>query len=524
MRWGWIALALWAMATAAAFLLHHQGVRQEPVQLTLADGTRIHAVLYRSGGDAPEAPAPAAVVLHGMAVTHRSCEAALTMPLARCGFVVLALDLRGHGRSGGSLPKSWFRDLDDILQRRTDSPEAETALCYLRSLPHVDGNRIGLLGHSLGGLAAVNTACTDTAVASVVAISVAPQMCDAQRPRNLFLLAGDLDRLVPPSHFLSAIRRATDGLLDHADPLPIGDLEDGTGRQLCIAHWVSHMSPLFDPTASRRAVQWTGNSAGLDPGSVPGGRLIAIGCTVVLAVLAGGVACTVLIMKLAERILPATSESEGSWRRTAAALVLGLGMAPAAAFLSEGLPDWGVLYAASTLVLFVLLALIWLMAGWRLGRPSADRSAAWRGTVIGMLAALLGIVWLGLPLGATWLDLMPCTRRVAVGLLLLPLFLPWSLLLAHGVQRVVPARRRWFGMVRGLAWLAIPAALWIGSELFNSRQPFFGIAVSLLAAAFVLPLPLWLLEDRKGMTLARAISLAVSAAWLFSCHLPFVSG
>ena len=78
-------------------------------------------------------------------------------------------------------------------------------------------------------------------------------------------------------------------------------------------------------------------------------------------------------------------------------------------------------------------------------------------------------------------------------------------------------------MTRGLLWLAIPAVVWIGNELFNRSHPFFGISVTLAGAAFVLPLPLWLLEDRKGMTMARAVGLAFSAAWLFACHLPFVN-
>lgn len=146
------------------------------------------------------------------------------------------------------------------------------------------------------------------------------------------------------------------------------------------------------------------------------------------------------------------------------------------------------------------------------------------GAAVGMLGALLGLVWLGLPFGAAWMDLMPGGRRAGVALLLLPLLLPWNLLLAWGMQRAVPAQGRWSGAVRGLAWMAVPIAVWMGNELFNDCSPFFGISVTMLAAVFLPVLPLWLVPDRKGMTMARAVCLAVSAAWLYACHLPFVCG
>jgi alpha/beta superfamily hydrolase len=543
MRWGLCGLLLWGATTLTAVLLHKQGIHCEPIRLTLADGTPIHGCLYRGDpltlpsppggeGGVRGTPAPAAVVLHGMAVAHRSCEAALVMPLVRSGFVVLSIDLRGHGRSGGSLPESWFQDLDNTLELRTDHPEVNAALQYLKSLPEVDAKRLSLLGHSLGGVAAVNAAIADDEVASVTAISVAPQVCDAQRPRNLFFYCGDLDRLIPQERFLSALRNATGGLLDECYTT-FGQLHEGTGRQLWLAHWVSHMSPLFDPSASRHAVQWAAFSVGHDPGSVPGGRLVVVDYAALLAVLAGGIACTVFLKRVAERILapPVSPPSRGggyrggqagSWGRTAAALGLCFLAAPAAAFLGDRLPAVGALDAASTLILFALLALVWTAAGgrgqvgeWKQGR---------RGAAVGMLSVLAGVAWLGIPFGAIWADLIPCSRRAAVGLVLLPLLLPWTLLLAGGIQRAVPARGRWFGVARGLVWLAIPAAAWLGNEFFDYRHPFFGISVTLSAAAFVLPLPLWVLEDRKGMTMARAVSLAVSAAWILACHLPFISG
>jgi dipeptidyl aminopeptidase/acylaminoacyl peptidase len=78
------------------------------------------------------------------------------------GYVALTYDFRGHGQSEG----------------RLDPPNAATdlraALAYLRSLPLVDEQRIGLVGASMGGLASVIVGAEDLGVRAVAAISSSP--------------------------------------------------------------------------------------------------------------------------------------------------------------------------------------------------------------------------------------------------------------------------------------------------------------------------------------------------------------
>jgi pimeloyl-ACP methyl ester carboxylesterase len=529
-RWyGLSGLMLWLVGVATIWLLGGTDVRRECVPLTLADGTPIHGVLYRKGTLPPTQPMPAAVVLHGTAMSHQSCEPGLSLSLAECGIAVLAVDLRGHGRSDGSLPKSWFDDLDRILELPANQQEAAAGLQYLQALPWVDAKRISLVGHSLGALAAVSTAYPRQDVASVVSISVAPLICDARSPRNLLLLAGDCDRLISPARYDTSIRRAT-GSAPYEAGVLFGTLETGTGRECCFCRGVSHLSALFDPSTARRAVQWVGYSAAHDPGPVPGGRLMGTGCAVLLAVLGGAAACTMVLKALTNR-LPAASEMNGPGRRARIPLLLCVVAGPIAAVLGDWLPTGPVLFAGPTVVLFALLALIWLGAGrGRLarageretGRLPNHSKGIWAGTGIGLLSCVLGVLWFGLPFGATWLDLLPCGRRATLGLVLVLLLFPCTLGLACALRRALPGKGSGFAAARGIAWLAIPAAVWLGNELCNRRHPFFGIAVSLFAAAFLVPLPLWLLPDRKGMSLARAISHAASVAWLLACHLPFV--
>jgi hypothetical protein len=50
------------------------------------------------------------------------------------------------------------------------------------------------------------------------------------------------------------------------------------------------------------------------------------------------------------------------------------------------------------------------------------------------------------------------------------------------------------------------------------------VPAGFVAASFLVPLPLWLLPNRRGMASARAVCHAGALAWLLGCHLPFVHG
>jgi hypothetical protein len=193
--------------------------------------------------------------------------------------------------------------------------------------------------------------------------------------------------------------------------------------------------------------------------------------------------------------------------------------------------DLGPVYlAVPTLLLMAVVALISrLLAGRPNGStlPTATAAGAWRGLGLGAACLLLGFAWFGVPWGMTWLSLVPNGRRLLLALALFALILPWAFLLARGRQQLLGDGlvRRGGALLRGLTWLAMPLALWLGYHFLTvGRCALFVIPVTLLAVGFLVPLPLWLLRDRKGMTLARAISHAGATAWLPACHLPFVQG
>jgi hypothetical protein len=157
------------------------------------------------------------------------------------------------------------------------------------------------------------------------------------------------------------------------------------------------------------------------------------------------------------------------------------------------------------------------------GPPGTARG---KGVVLGLLCLGLALAWMLTTWGAAWMDLWPTRRRVLLGLALLPALVPLSLALAVGFQRLTGGgTARWGRLARGLVWLALPLVLWAGHMSFAvANWPLFTVPVLLLAFSFVVPLPLWLLPNTRGMALARAVSHAGAAAWLLACHLPFVHG
>lgn len=110
-------------------------------QVTLA-GT-----LTRPGGPGPF---PAVVLISGSGPQDRDETlfghkpfAVVADYLSRGGYAVLRYDDRGYGKSSGKFSSATTEDFAD---------DAEAALDYLKSRREVDPKRIGLLGHSEGGM------------------------------------------------------------------------------------------------------------------------------------------------------------------------------------------------------------------------------------------------------------------------------------------------------------------------------------------------------------------------------------
>ncbi|WP_404374191.1 alpha/beta hydrolase family protein [Sphingomonas sp. MMS24-J45] len=94
------------------------------------------ALLYVPDTATAARKAPGILAVHGY-INSRETQDGFSIEFARRGYVVLALDQTGHGYSGGKAFSNGFGGPDGLK--------------YLRSLPMVDTNQIGLEGHSMGG-------------------------------------------------------------------------------------------------------------------------------------------------------------------------------------------------------------------------------------------------------------------------------------------------------------------------------------------------------------------------------------
>lgn len=106
-------------------------------------GALLSADLWIPANATAENKAPAVVTVEGW-YNNKEMQDAYTLELARRGYVVLTLDLHGHGNSE-ALPQDRLYD---------GAVGVDGAVQMVASLPYVDTTRIGVTGHSSGGTAA----------------------------------------------------------------------------------------------------------------------------------------------------------------------------------------------------------------------------------------------------------------------------------------------------------------------------------------------------------------------------------
>jgi dipeptidyl aminopeptidase/acylaminoacyl peptidase len=90
--------------------------------------------------------------------------------LTRRGVAVLRYDDRGVGGSGGNLAEAGLSGL---------VADVEAAVSYLRSAPGIDASRVGLIGHSEGGIIAPIVASGDREIAAIVSMAGTATPIDA---------------------------------------------------------------------------------------------------------------------------------------------------------------------------------------------------------------------------------------------------------------------------------------------------------------------------------------------------------
>ncbi|MCC2029077.1 alpha/beta fold hydrolase [Microbacterium sp. YMB-B2] len=127
-------------------------VKVKDLQWETSSGRMLNALLFVPEGATTDAPAPAVVVSHGW-WNNREMQDANYVELARRGFVVLSIDMYGHGNSE-PLPA------DELAVGGTGMYDG---VKLVADLPYVDPERIGVTGHSNGARAANFSVALDNA-------------------------------------------------------------------------------------------------------------------------------------------------------------------------------------------------------------------------------------------------------------------------------------------------------------------------------------------------------------------------
>lgn len=112
-------------------------------------------------------PVPGVVMGHSVVMVKEALGPHAAY-LVRAGFAVLAVDYRTIGSSEGEPRGQWFpeRQVEDV----------RAAVSYLRSLPEIDPERIGVWGHSTGAGVAIMAGVLDRRIKAVVGQN--PSMLD----------------------------------------------------------------------------------------------------------------------------------------------------------------------------------------------------------------------------------------------------------------------------------------------------------------------------------------------------------
>jgi len=139
----------------------------KPSRFVTEDGVEIVGSMWM-----PESGnAPAVILLHMLGRTREDWNG-FAEELQRNGYAVVSIDLRGHGESvktkdGKTLNYKQFTDLD----YRNMELDVAPVLQFLREDRRVDGNRIAIIGASIGANVALKVAASDPDIEAVVLLS-----------------------------------------------------------------------------------------------------------------------------------------------------------------------------------------------------------------------------------------------------------------------------------------------------------------------------------------------------------------
>jgi dienelactone hydrolase len=147
--------------------------KSEAVSFKTEDGFTINGTFRRPDSLGKGDKLFPAVVMIGGGRTDRFALYKFEEDVARRGFAVLTIELRGRGnsRGGNSISSAEGKAMFTGLDKARIDLDAQAAVTYLQAQKGIDKNHIGLLAEAIGTKAAVLAAANNPAVTSMVLIS-----------------------------------------------------------------------------------------------------------------------------------------------------------------------------------------------------------------------------------------------------------------------------------------------------------------------------------------------------------------
>jgi dienelactone hydrolase len=557
---GTILFVLLVVSAYISFLFGNAGISMEQISLMTSDGVQLNAKVYKPTSSSGRLPA--IVVCHGLMASLTMMQSGYSLEFAKRGFIVIAIDMRGHGQSGGIIDSGIFYGIMenlssqfslmphmffDFLTNRTHHAygvyntslaekalgiDVETAVNYLASRPDVDPNRIALLGHSMGGLAVIVEAISDPRIEATVGIAPAispTSNINSTYPRNLMLAVGARDNIVGEARVLELYEKAT-GETGKVGEV-CGNFLDGSAREMVISPNSDHVGEMFDTYIIEEAIAWVEKSLAVEnsaPISVSFWPNAILPLSVISSLL-----LIFPVLLIADNLIQLMGKKKPFQKpkltsMRARKLLLMYIIAWSCSIFSDltySLLLWIPLYMSSMIIGAYMIAptitfLVALIYRKRLNWDSAKpNTAALKSLVIGVLAFLAFFIGLNLAVSWDFANLTPTYTRLLWVTIIFAMLLPFNFFDELWIRNLQNRLT-----VNSYLRIGIAALISLSFKLLAlaSLSFLFGAFILLMAALFLIPssFSAWLFE-KTGNIFGGVMFNSMFIAWIVATILPF---